>query len=189
MDIYEQLPVLLKIESDNNEIKLRLDENGLGGFESNEKSVQEITLSGCKAKKELTDRFQELATKVFEYEVFQQDNKTIFQFWGDCGRITDETECESFAETFSDYTKEDLIQKGVALYNLYVDLFKRFADNSATNTQLRSRLEFEINNEIDRCEKKVEFFNEQNQSKSEAFRSEIKVLQKLQKLLSENFDY
>jgi hypothetical protein len=189
MDIYEQLPILLKIESDDKEIKLRLDENGLGSFNSGKKSIQEIILSGCKVKKELIDRFQELIAEVFEYEVFEQDNKTVFQFWGDYGRIEDEIECESFTETFSEYTKVDLIQKGVALNNLYVDLHKRFSINSAINTQLRDKLKFEIKNETERSQRKIEFFEAKDKSKSEALKSEIKVLRKLQKILNEDSNY
>lgn len=183
MDIYERLPILLKIESGNNEIKLRLDENGLGGFDSDKKSIQEIALAGCNVKKELIDRFQELITKVFEYEIFEQDTKIVFQFWGDYGRIEDEIECEGFMETFSEYTKEDLIQKGVALYDLYLDLDKNFSTSSAVNNQLVEKLEFEIRNEIERSERKEEFFQQNNKSKAKAFQSEIKVLRKLQNIL------
>ncbi len=189
MDIYEHLPILLKIDSTDNEIKLRLDENGLSIFDSDKKSIQEIILSGCKVEKELIGRFQELVTEVFEYEVFEQNNKTVFQFCGDYGRIKDEIECESFTEIFSEHTKEDLIQKGNALYNLYVDLSKRFSSNYAIHSQLRDKLKFEIRNEIERSEKKVEFFKEKNKSKSEAFQSELKVLRKLQKILDGNSDY
>ena len=189
MDIYEQLPILLRIELDDNKIKLRVDENGLGNFDLREKSVQEITLSGCKVRKGLIEDFQELIMEVFEYEVFELDNKTVFQFWGDYGRIEDEIECEGFTETFSEYTKEDLIQKGAALYKLYVDLHKRFSSNSAINTQLKEKLKFEISNEIARSERKVEFFEDKNKSKSETFQSEIKVLRKLQKILNGNSNY
>jgi hypothetical protein len=189
MDIYEQLPILLKIESSNNEIKLRLDENGLGSFESNEKSIQEITLSGCKVEIELIDELQEFLTEVFEYEVLEQDEKTIFQFWGDYGRIVKEVECESFAETFSAYTKEDLIQKGTALYNLYTDLHKGFSSNSAINAQLRDKLKFEISNEIERSQRKAEFFEGKDKSKSEASRTDLKVLRKLQNILNGNSNH
>ncbi len=65
MDIYEQLPILLRIELDDNKIKLRVDENGLGNFDLREKSVQEITLSGCKVRKGLIEDFQELIMEVF----------------------------------------------------------------------------------------------------------------------------
>ena len=188
MDIYEQLPILLKIESGGDKIKLRLDKNGLGSFELHEESIQEIVLSGCQIKDELINRFQELITEVFEYEVFEQDNKTVFQFWGDYGRIEDEIKCENFTEILSEYTKADLTQKGIALYNLYVDLHKRFTSNSAINTQLRDKLNFEISNEIERSQRKIKFFEETDKGKPEAFKSEIKFLEKIQRILKETFE-
>lgn len=186
MDIHEQLPVLLKIEIDDNFLTLRLDENGLGNFNSHEKSIQEITLSDCQIKKGLISRLQELITEVFEYEVFEQESKTIFQFWGDYGRITDEIECKSFTEKFSEYTQTDLIQKGTALYDLYVDLHKRFSHNFAVNNQLREKLNFEITNEIERSQRKANFFEEKDKSKSEALQSEIKFLRKMQRFVTVN---
>lgn len=149
------------------------------------KSIQEIALSGCKLEKELIDELQKFVTEVFEYEVFEQGSKTVFRFRGDYGRISDEIECENFAETFSEYTDADLIQKGNALYNLYVDLYKRFSTNSAVNTKLRDKLNFEISNEIERSERKMEFFEKKDKGKSETFQSETKVLRKLQKILNE----
>lgn len=83
MDTSEQLPVLLKIKNENGNIKLRLDDNGLGCFTENKRAIHEITLSGCRINEELNNHLQELVTEVFEYEVFEQDNKKVFQFWGD----------------------------------------------------------------------------------------------------------
>ena len=186
MDIHEQLPVLLKVEFDDNFLKLRLDENGLGSFNSDEKSIQEITLSNCRIENELNNCLQELITEVFEYEVFEQEDKTVFQFWGDYGRITDEIECKSFTEKFSGYTQTDLIQKGTALYDLYVDLYKRFSHNFAINNQLKEKLSFEITNEIERSQRKAKFFEEKDKSKSEALQSEIKFLRKTQRLVTGN---
>ncbi len=74
MDIHERLPVLLKVEFDDNFLKLRLDENGLGSFNSDKKSIQEITLSNCRIENELNNRLQELITEVFEYEIFEKEN-------------------------------------------------------------------------------------------------------------------
>ena len=187
MDIYEQLPVLLKVESNGDEIKLRLDENGLGDFGSSDKSIQEIILSGCKIRKGLIDELQQVTSAVFEYEVSEKDGKRVFQFWCDYGRIENEIECKSFKEIFSEYTKVDLIQKGKALYDLYIDLYERFSTNFSLNNQLREKLKFEIKNEIERSQRKAEFFQEKAKGKSEAFQTEIKTLQKLQRILNSNF--
>ncbi len=110
--------------------------------------------------------------------------KIIFQFWGDYGRITDEIECKSFTKKLSEYTQTDLIQKGNTLYDLYVDLHKRFSHNFAINNQLREKLKFELTNEIERSQRKAKFFEEKDKSKSEAFHSEVKFLQKIQKILT-----
>lgn len=188
MNIYEPLPTLLNIELHEDSVILRLDENGLGYFDTGKNSIREITLSGCILENSFINELQELINEVFEYEIFQQDNKTIFQFWADYGRVEDEIECTGSAETFSDYTKEDLAQKGSALHNLYVDLHKRFSDSSAINDQLRNKLKFEIENEIERSKRKSQFFEEKNTGKSEAFQSESRFLQKLQNLLSGDFE-
>lgn len=188
MDIYEQLPVLLRITLEGNEIKLRLDENGLSIFDSNKKPIQEIILSGCKLNQELVDSFQDLTTEAFEYEVFDRNGKTIFQFWGDYGRIVNEIECEKFIESFSEYTKADLVQKGIALHDLYVDLYKTCLHNSAIDTQLRDKLKFEVSNKIERSQRKVKFFEAKDKGKSEAFQSEIKFLEKIQRILTNDFE-
>lgn len=78
--------------------------------------------------------------------------------------------------------------KGNALYDLYVDLDKRFFHNSAINTQLRDKLNFEITNEIERSQRKVVFFEDKEKAKSETFQSEIKFLQKLQRILKGNLE-
>jgi hypothetical protein len=184
MDIYEQLPVLLSIEIKNDSLELRLDKNGFGCFSPDEKSIQEIILSNFHADKKLVNRMQELITEVFEYEVFEENGQTIFQFWGDYGRIEGEIECENFTEEFFEYSKIDLVQKGTALYNLYVDLYERFTKISGVNFQLKNKLKFEIDNQIERTQRKVDFFAEKDRGKSEAFNSEIKFLKKLQKILN-----
>ncbi len=183
MDIYEHLPVLLAFENENDEIRLRLDKNGLGNFNLTEKSAQEIILSGCRITQEMSGHLQESITEVFEYEFLEQDNKKLFQFWGDYGRVTDEVEYETFTENFFEYTKEDLVLKGTALCYLYVDLHKRFFHNAALNTQLRDKLSFELTNEIERSQRKVVFFEDREKAKSETFQSEIKFLKKLQRIL------
>ncbi len=184
MDIYEPLSVLLKAQINDGLIHIRLDEFGLGNFEAHKKSVLEITLSGCKVLPQLENDFSELIDEVFEYEVFTSADKTIFQFWGDYGRIEYEIECENRKEIYSEYTNADLIQKGSALYKLYVDLHERFNKNSAVNSQLRNKLEFEIANQIERNQRKSQFFAEKDKSKSEAFQSAIRFLEKIQKFLT-----
>jgi hypothetical protein len=184
MYIYEQLPVLLELKIENDSLLLRLDEKGLGSFDSNLKSIQEITLSNFQANDELLNSMQELITEVFEYEVFEENGKTTFQFWGDYGRIEGEIVCENFTENFFEYSKPDLVQKGAALFNLYVDLYEKFTQNSAISSQLKDKLKFEITNQIERSQRKTEFFAEKDKGKSEAFRSEIEFLKKLQKILN-----
>ena len=92
------------------------------------------------------------------------------------------------ADCVIDYTKEDLAQKGAALYNSYVDLYERFSKNSAVNDRLRDKLKFEIENEIERSKRKSQFFEEKDTGKSEAFESERRFLQKIQNILSGNFE-
>lgn len=183
MDIYEQLPTLLKSEKHNDTIILRLDKSGLGNFVNEEKSVQEITLKGCNSIKNIVEELEEFVNQVFEYEVFRQNNKLIFQFRADYGRLESEFEFNELSENFSEYTTEDLLQKGYALYDLYVSLHKRFTKNEEINYQLREKLNFEIANELERSKRKAEFFEETKKAKSETFQSEVRFLQKLQKIL------
>ena len=183
MDIYEPLPVLLSFEKQENTIILRLDANGLGSFIKGEKAVQEITIKGCDLSADIIEEFEKYVNQVFEHEVFQQGNKLIFQLWADYGRLENEFECDDISKSFSEYTTEDLLQKGSILYNLYVDLHKKFTDNEGINYQLRKKLTFEIANEIERSQRKVEFFENEEKAKADTLRSEIKFLQKLQKVL------
>lgn len=183
MDVYEQLPVLLRVKIENNNILFRLDKNGLGSFTKDKNSIHEIYLSGCILEGNLIDELKNFANEIFEYEIYKQNNKTIFQFWADYGRFESEIECKEISEAFSGYTKEDLFQKGSALYELYVDLHKRFSENEGINYQLREKLIFEISNEIERSRRKAEFFENKEKAKSETFQSEIKFLQRLQKIL------
>ncbi len=189
MDIDEPLSILLNVESDKNGIKLRLDTNGLLSFDSTEKSVQTIDLITSQITIPIINDLQELLTEVFEYETFEQNNKIIFQFWGDYGGIQGEIECEGFTETFSDHKKSDLIQKGNALGKLSIDLDKRFLAKSAINTRLNEKLKFELRNQIERCERKAKFFEEKDMSKSEAFQSEIKFLHKMQRFLTGDIEF
>lgn len=184
MDIYEPLPVLIKAEIKDDLVEFRLDEFGLGSFEMQEKSVLEIKLSGCKTVPQLKEDIEELINEVFEYEVFTDENKTIFQFWGDYGRIEYEIECTNFEEIYSEYTDADLVQKGTALYKLYVNIHDRFTKNSAANSQLRDKLRFEISNQIERSHRKSEFFAKKDKGKSEAFQSAIRFLEKIQNLIT-----
>lgn len=184
MDIYEPLPILIKAEIKDDLVQFRLDEFGLGNFETREKSVLEIKLSGCKTVPQLKEDIEELINEVFEYEVFTDINKTIFQFWGDYGRIEYEIECENLEEIYSEYTNADLVQKGTALYKLYVNLNERFTKNSAADSQLRDKLRFEIENQIERSQRKSQFFAEKDKGKSEAFLSAIRFLEKIQNLIT-----
>lgn len=184
MDIYEPLPVLIKAEIKGDLIQFRLDEFGLGSFETREKSVLEIKLSGCKTVPQLKEDIEELINEVFEYEVLTDVNKTIFQFWGNYGRVEYEIECESFEKTYSEYTNADLVQKGTALYKLYVNLHERFTRNSAANSQLRDKLRFEISNQIERSKRKSQFFAEKDKGKSEALQSAIRFLEKIQNFIT-----
>ena len=145
MDIYEPLPVLLSFEKQENTIILRLDANGLGSFIKGEKAVQEITIKGCDLSADIIEEFEKYVNQVFEHEVFQQGNKLIFQLWADYGRLENEFECDDISKSFSEYTTEDLLQKGSILYNLYVDLHKKFTDNEGINYQLRKKLTFNPN--------------------------------------------
>ncbi len=183
MDIHEQLPTLLKAEKHNDTIILRLDKDGLGNFVKEEKSVQEIILQGCNLIKNIVEELEGFVNQVFEYEVFRQNNKLIFQFRADYGRLESEIECNDMSEISTEYTTEDLLQKGSALYDLYVDLHKRFGKNEAINNQLREKLTFEIANEVERSKRKAEFFEDKKKAKSETFQSEVKFLLKLQKIL------
>jgi hypothetical protein len=184
MDIYEPLPVLIKAEINDDLIEFRLDKFGLGNFETRGNSVLEIKLSGCKSVPQLKEDIEELINEVFEYEVFTDVNKTIFQFWGDYGRIEYEIECENFEEAYSEYTNADLVQKGTALYKLYVNLHDRLTRNSAANSQLRDKLRFEIGNQIERSQRKSQFFEERDKGKSEAFQSAIRFLEKIQNFIT-----
>jgi hypothetical protein len=186
MNICEQLPILLEAHIEGKEITLRLDRNGLGSFNFSKKNILELTFFDCELKEALVEKFQYLLMEVFEYEIFEENDKTTFQFWGDYGRIEGEFEHKKFVEKLTEYTKTDLVQKGKTLFKKYNDLESRFATNSSIQTQLRDKLKFEINNEIERFKRKAEFFMDRDKSKSEAFQSEIKVLQKLQKILIGN---
>lgn len=186
MDISEQLPILLKVELDGDKINLRLDEKGLGYFEKSDESIREISLNECEADEKLIEALEESVNQVFEYEIVSEDGKRVFQYWADYGRITDEIKCQSVSESVLGYTETDLVQKGKILFDLYSDLLKRFIKNSAINVQTSNKLKFEISNEIERFQRKAEFFSEKNKNKSEVFQSEIKVFQKLLRILARN---
>jgi hypothetical protein len=185
----EDLPILLSYRIEENSLILRLDRLGLQNFEIEKEAVCEFRLKNFINQENLLNDLQELIGDVFGYQIRLEENHSILEFWG-IGRIQNTIEFDSIEETNFRYTMVDLQQKGKTLANLYSNIadlysniYEKCLQNNSELSTITNKLKIEINDEIERFQRKAEFFEIKDPSKSEAYRSQVKVLQKLSNYL------
>ncbi|HZH33315.1 MAG TPA: hypothetical protein VEX64_00610 [Pyrinomonadaceae bacterium] len=181
----EDLPILLKFEVEEKTIKFRLDQFGLNSFDLNAQPINEIILRNYETDKILLENLREYVGEVFEYEIYTEAGKTLFQFWADYSGVEGEIICQPCERSFHKYTNEDLAYKGKIISKLFIDISEKYQKNYSQSYSLREKLKSEITNEIEKAHRKVQFFENKTKGKSEAFYSQEIVLQKLLKILNE----
>lgn len=181
----EELPILLQFSVQDKIISLRIDAFGLLNFELNEKSISNINLFCDEISQVLLVDLQDSIGQIFEYKIIADKDKSTLEFWSDYGRITNELTFSSIDEIFSDYTKEDLIQKGDILATLYTETTDKLLNISAIHCNLIKKIKFEINNDIEKTSRKEAFYEKNNKEKSESLSLQKKTLQKIMNLLNE----
>lgn len=181
----EELPILLQFSHQDKIISLRIDTFGLLNFGLNKKSISTINLFCDEISQVFFVDLQDSVGQIFEHQIIADNDKPTLEFWADYGRINNKFTFSSNEEIFSDYTTEDLIQKGNIISTLYTETSNRLLKNAAIHSNLIKKLQFEINNDIEKTHRKELFYENANKGKSEAFGSQKKILQRLNNLLNE----
>lgn len=185
----EDLPILLEFRIQDESLELRIDNLGLLNFEISSEAINQIILKSTTLPTNLKQDLEDSVGNVFEFEISEENNKKIFQFYGDYRGIQNKFEFDDYEERFSKYDIEDLIKKGKTLSTLYTDVCEKLQKNSAIHYNLIKKIDFEINNDMEKSRRKSEFYKDTDIAKSQAFTSQEKVLQKYLTILNKSFDY
>lgn len=179
--MFEDLPILLHFEIKNNKLILRLDNKGLRRFENDKNAISKITLTKTEFEEtDLVNRFKELIGLTFEYEIYPENDRQVFEFWGDYGCDSAKIAFDSCKQAYYEYSEEDLYLKGKILSESFSDLYERFNENESAFYKITNKLKTEIRDEITRFERKADFF----QDKSSAFQQAVKSLKRLLNIIS-----
>ena len=171
---YGDTEILLDVSIRGDEITLRLDKDSLGQGEYEGKPIVEIILEGCPD-----------AGEVFETLRESQGDGVAYRYSGNSLTITPDfaprltVSCQGVSVNSSDYRLSDLEKKCAWLGKNHIRLLENYEFVSQRQSSVLSRLGAEINKEIDRCQRKAEFFRESRPEKARDLSARAEAYQRL----------
>ncbi len=172
--------IILDVRIDEDEIILRIDKDAFRGGEGRDDLVAELVLKGCRNPRADFEKLNESLGEDIEYFISEGQIALVPDI-GPEFVIT----CQSIGEASSDYTISELKNKCAWLAERYSLLSEQYSDVSRKYLSTMSRLRIEIGKEIDRCQRKLEFFSESNPEKSRELAKRIEAHERLLVLMEQ----
>jgi hypothetical protein len=177
---YDDAGILLEVKIAEDELILRIDKDVLWQGERQDDYVTELVLKRCQNARTDFEKLNESLGEGVEYFISEGDI-TLVPDTGPELVIA----CQSISEASSDYTISELRKKCAWLAERYSLLSKLHSDVSRKYLSTMSKLRTEIGKEIDRCQRKLEFFSESNPEKSRELAKRIEAHERLLVLMEQ----
>lgn len=176
---------LLDVHFGDGELRLRLDKNGITLGEAEEPSVVTLTLSGCSDLSEAGKALNQPIGK-WLYCQFTDEADGITAVYLDIDYSVDEVEvrCACVAETESGYTLEDFERKCRWLSSLYLAAEDRESKIQRRHNAFTTGLKAEIDRELDRCRRKLEFFTAAHPDRAAAMQAQVRAYERVLTLMT-----
>jgi hypothetical protein len=171
---YGDTEILLDVSRRGDEITLRIDKDSLGQGEYEGKPIVEIILEGCPDAEEV---FEKLRESQGDGVAYQYSEKSLTLTPDFAHRFT--VSCQRVSVKASDYMLSDLEKKCAWLGGNYIQLAEKYESVTQRYSSVHSRVEAEINKEIDRCQRKAEFFREMRPEKARDLSARVEAYQRL----------
>lgn len=166
---------------------LRLDPDPLAQHGSDIQMIV-LTLYGCQLTQHAFDVLSDGVGKSFEYNINQEAQVSVFQFFINYWADEVEVQCQRWNETRVECTSADLLARSKHLAARYTASLKQYAQleqHYDALTKLFDELKKDITQQQERLHKKLHFFAGTHPAKAETVKSNIKIYQRLAYLLED----
>jgi hypothetical protein len=172
------ITILLGITVNNDQLVLRLDQDGMAQFEPDQPAISELVLTRWNGPEIALEILRSGIEKQFDYEFDSLGSGFTVSLFSDYETNEVELTCDSINEIVAEYTLEDWQKKSRRLAQWYSFAYKRAEENLSQYEMFSSQSRKRIMDEIDRCQRKIEFLKETNSQKAEQMRSQVEAYQR-----------
>lgn len=176
----ENQTIILAVSYENENVRIRIDRNGLANPDFEPNPVTVLDLNSCINDAKFRDVFSNSIGKYIEFDVQQNGDGFHVTFIIDY-RDDDEftVNCSQFHSSSSDYTFEELKTKSERLAGILLAEQRMNTINSFLYETLLKRIRKEAQKEIDLCQRKIGFFIGKDDEKANQYAEIIKFYQRL----------
>lgn len=175
---------ILDIQYRNSDIVFRLDKNGVVSDSFAPKSIRTLTLNNCEDVAGVSRKLQHAIGQSLYYKLMHHPESVTVLLSIEYGVADLEVRCAAVSEVESDYTFEDLQQKYRWLTEMCVASDAHYERLSQQYDTLTTRLEAELQKELDRCQRKTAFFQTAYPEKVAVAKAQAEVYAHVLKLLA-----
>ena len=180
MDNIKNEGIIHEVHLDKDELCLRLDMDRLGLETNAVQPIVIVRLTGCTDIADILHTVQQARGKYLYFWAAEASGggmSVVLEI--DYGLSEIEVDCTCVTKTYSDYTMEDLHRKCQWLSAAYQSSQNERRASEREHYTLSTRLTKTINNEIERCEKKLGFFSKINPERAAAMQGQIEAYQRV----------
>jgi len=175
--------IILALIKNDNDITIRIDNNGWAFSSFEGLPVVELRLMGCRDAIWVWDEVANFVDQSLYYKILKEADEFTVRLWINYHVDEIEVTCAQIDEGESDYTVEELKGKASRLAQLHLASDEAHRLSDYIYLLLRHKLSQMISKEMDLYQRKIDFFSRTNPEKAATLRGEAQAYQKVLKLL------
>ena len=175
--------IILALIKNDNDITIRIDNNGWAFSSFEGLPVVELRLMGCRDAIWVWDEVANFVDQSLYYKILKEADEFTVRLWINYHVDEIEVTCAQIDEGESDYTVEELKGKASRLAQLHLASDEAHRLSDYIYLLLRHKLSQMISKEMDLYQRKIDFFSRTNPEKAATLRGEAQAYQKVLKLI------